>query len=689
MRCLPVEVSPHNPAYQQSVHEAWKVFIDGGEIRGRVPDRILDGWLLSRAARIDPMRIPDVPVLERQHLDDLRDEFATLLTAAAPVLDMLNSCIQNTGYMAILAAPSGHIIATVGDKDLLDMARTHYNMPGADRSINKVGASAIGMALQCCRPVQIFGYEHYNADLHSWRCASAPILADASGVLAVLTISGNIASPEIQALAMVTTFANYIGMRVRQQKIEATGQKVEALLRNAHDMLNYPLLVLDDSGGITHANRHASKLFTSSGPGLSGRSATSLVSSSDVQRLQLALSGQRLEHDSLTFLTDHGPQRIACTFSPVELNEGNLVGMTLSLNPGSSIAGGKTRSRADGSHSTATAKEPHATREVASVHTARYQFTDILGTSHTLRQAIDFARRASRLASRIIIYGESGTGKELFAQAIHNAGSDPERPFVGISCAAIPSDLIEAELFGYEEGAFTGARKGGQKGRLEAANGGTLFLDEVNSLPVSIQAKLLRVLQEMVFSPLGSNRIVRLDARVIAAGNASLADEVQAGTFRSDLYYRLNVVEIELPPLRERKGDVELLAKMFWRNLWKELGLPMATIEPAVVEALKAYPWPGNVRELQNVCERACILADGKSIRLNCLPRHILERHEVALVDAKPHAPIGQTSMDDLCESLVRETLEASDGNISKTSKTLGIARTTLYRKMKKYGLGQ
>lgn len=306
-----------------------------------------------------------------------------------------------------------------------------------------------------------------------------------------------------------------------------------------------------------------------------------------------------------------------------------------------------------------------------------------------MRQAIDFARRASRLASRIIIYGESGTGKELFAQAIHNAGSNPERPFVGISCAAIPNDLIEAELFGYEEGAFTGARKGGQKGRLEAANGGTLFLDEVNSLPLSVQAKLLRVLQEMVFSPLGSNRLVRLDARVIAAGNVNLATEVQAGTFRSDLYYRLNVVEIELPPLRERKGDVELLAKMFWRNLCREMGMPLATIEPAVIEALKAYPWPGNVRELQNVCERACILADGNSIRLDCLPRHIFEKYEVVLVDAKPHTPIGHTSMDGLCEDLVRKTLEASGGNISKASETLGIARTTLYRKMKKYGLGQ
>ena len=289
----------------------------------------------------------------------------------------------------------------------------------------------------------------------------------------------------------------------------------------------------------------------------------------------------------------------------------------------------------------------------------------------------------------MLILGETGAGKDVFARFTHGLSERRDKILLKVDCGGISETLTESELFGYEEGAFTGARKGGQKGRLEAANGGTLFLDEVNSLPLSVQAKLLRVLQEMVFSPLGSNRLVRLDARVVAAGNVNLANEVQAGTFRSDLYYRLNVVEIELPPLRERKGDVELLAKMFWRNLCREMGMPLATIEPAVIEALKAYPWPGNVRELQNVCERACILADGNSIRLDCLPRHIFEKHEAVLVDAKPHIPLGHTSMDDLCEDLVRKTLEAFGGNISKASETLGIARTTLYRKMKKYGLGQ
>ncbi|MGE4312080.1 sigma-54 interaction domain-containing protein [Desulfovibrio sp.] len=329
------------------------------------------------------------------------------------------------------------------------------------------------------------------------------------------------------------------------------------------------------------------------------------------------------------------------------------------------------------------------TREVEPVHTATYQFSDILGASPALRQAINFAHRASRMASRIVILGESGTGKELFAQAIHNAGNEPDRPFVGISCAAIPNNLIEAELFGYEEGAFTGARKGGQKGRLEAANGGTLFLDEVNSLPLAVQAKLLRVLQEMTFSPLGSNHLVRLDVRVIAAGNTNLADEVQAGTFRSDLYYRLNVLEIELPPLRERKGDVELLAKTFWRKLCARMSLPMVTVEPAVLEMLNAYSWPGNVRELQNVCERALVLSDGASIRLDCLPHHITGKNVTALAAGQPEVALGHTSMDDLCENMVRKTLEAAGGNISKASETLGIARTTLYRKMKKYGLGQ
>lgn len=306
---------------------------------------------------------------------------------------------------------------------------------------------------------------------------------------------------------------------------------------------------------------------------------------------------------------------------------------------------------------------------------------------------MDFASRAARMASRIVICGESGTGKELFAQAIHNAGPAAAGPFVGISCAAIPNDLIEAELFGYEEGAFTGAKKGGRKGKLEAANGGTLFLDEVNSLPLAVQAKFLRVLQEMSFTPLGSNRPVQLDMRVIAAGNTSLADAVREGSFRSDLYYRLNVVEIDLPPLRKRPGDVEMLANLFWRRLCAGAGMPRMIIEPAVMNALEAYSWPGNVRELQNVCERAWVLSDGTSIRSENLPRHVLGCHAAAVPaglsgSVATEAPEARAaSMDDLCESLVRKTLETSGGNVSKAAEALGIARTTLYRKMRKYGL--
>jgi len=306
---------------------------------------------------------------------------------------------------------------------------------------------------------------------------------------------------------------------------------------------------------------------------------------------------------------------------------------------------------------------------------------------------VDFASRAARMASRIVICGESGTGKELFAQAIHNAGPAAAGPFVGISCAAIPNDLIEAELFGYEEGAFTGAKKGGRKGKLEAANGGTLFLDEVNSLPLAVQAKFLRVLQEMSFTPLGSNRPVQLDMRVIAAGNTSLADAVREGSFRSDLYYRLNVVEIDLPPLRKRPGDVEMLANLFWRRLCAGAGMPRMIIEPAVMNALEAYSWPGNVRELQNVCERAWVLSDGTSIRSESLPRHVLGCHAAAVPaglsgSVATEAPEARAaSMDDLCESLVRKTLETSGGNVSKAAEALGIARTTLYRKMRKYGL--
>jgi transcriptional regulator with PAS, ATPase and Fis domain len=297
------------------------------------------------------------------------------------------------------------------------------------------------------------------------------------------------------------------------------------------------------------------------------------------------------------------------------------------------------------------------------------------------------ARRAAQSNSRVLIFGESGTGKELFAQAIHNASPIRSGPFVAISCAAIPRDLVESELFGYEDGAFTGARKGGMIGKIELASGGTLFLDEINSLSLDIQAKLLRTLQQMEVVRIGGSRPISVDVRVISATNRKLLEAVRQGTFREDLYFRLNVVEIAIPPLRERKEDIPFLADLFIQRQSDKMRRCSSSFTPATLQIMQAYAWPGNVRELENVCERSLLVAEDDEITPANLPRELLSPPLVP--DSFPMKLGEGMKIDAVYHSLIQSTLAACNGNISRAAKQLGVARSTLYRRMRTLGIDQ
>jgi transcriptional regulator with PAS, ATPase and Fis domain len=278
-----------------------------------------------------------------------------------------------------------------------------------------------------------------------------------------------------------------------------------------------------------------------------------------------------------------------------------------------------------------------------------------------------------------LIIGESGTGKELFAQAIHNFSSRSKEPFVAISCAAIPRDLIESELFGYRGGAFTGARREGQVGKFELAHKGTLFLDEVNGLPLDLQSKLLRTLQQGEITRLGDVQPIQIDVRVIAASNLDLMTEVENNNFREDLYYRLNVVEIFIPSLSQRIEDLELLIEHILKRHCQEMAIYKPQIDPKALKILMAYHWPGNVRELENCIERALLLSQGQTIQVTNLPERV--RKSNAKQKDRP------VSLKKSYKKLIKEALERSGGNISIAARELKIARSTFYRKMKEFGI--
>lgn len=313
---------------------------------------------------------------------------------------------------------------------------------------------------------------------------------------------------------------------------------------------------------------------------------------------------------------------------------------------------------------------------------AKYSFDTLVGSSEALKKVINVAQKVAKTNSNVLITGESGTGKELFAHAIHNASPRYFAPFIKINCAAIPSELLESELFGYEEGAFTGAKKGGKKGKFELANGGTILLDEIGDMPLGMQAKLLRVLQEKEVERLGGNIIRRIDVRIIASTNKDLEKLVVRDKFREDLYYRLNVMAIKLPSLRERKGDVRLLASELRKKLSDRLGVYVEGIAEETIEILERYDWPGNIRELENVIERSINLLDSDLIiKPENLPPRINKKRTKSVYGGKSLKEI----VENLETQLIKECLERNNGNKNKSAKELGISRVGLYKKIDRY----
>lgn len=324
-------------------------------------------------------------------------------------------------------------------------------------------------------------------------------------------------------------------------------------------------------------------------------------------------------------------------------------------------------------------------------------FSAIRGRSPLLKQVVAMARKVAATDATVLITGESGVGKELFAQALHRASRRAKGPFVALNCAAIPVTLFESELFGYQAGAFTGAERSGKPGKLELARGGTLFLDEIGDLPLELQAKLLRVLQERQFYRIGGTKPLPLEARIIAATNRRLDEEVAAGRFRADLYYRLNVVTLEIPPLRERPEDIPELVQAFLFECASRYDKPVPVLTPEALAALVRYPWPGNVRQLRNAVERAIILMDGNTLDVHHFPdvvNHATARNE----EGNPIAPLSAPPPHDASATQPPASEEAARivaalrttyGNKSAAARLLGISRGTLYNRLKALGLSE
>ncbi|MGE5370642.1 MAG: sigma 54-interacting transcriptional regulator [Solirubrobacterales bacterium] len=455
-------------------------------------------------------------------------------------------------------------------------------------------------------------------------------------------------------------------------------------LTNVFDTMSDGVIVLNQEGRISHFNPAAQNIIGHADEALLGIHVVDLFCGQAPRTLNLFRTGESFYDKEIMIDGRYGKIHATCSGKPVFNEQGKVIGATIILRPMAQV---------------------QELVNTFSGQQASFSFDSIIGEDKQLRRSVRLAMMASANNSTVLLQSESGTGKEVFAQAIHNSSSRSSGPFVAINCAALPRELVGSELFGYAEGAFTGAKRGGRPGKFELANHGTLLLDEIGDMPLEQQAVLLRAIQEKVTVRVGGDTPIPVDVRLIAATNKDLLGLVDQGRFRADLYYRLNVVRIAIPPLRERRHDIKLLFSHFLSLMSPKLGRYITEVDPAVISCLEKYNWPGNIRELQNVVERILLVSEDGRITLDNLPREIIlaalgttrnlpEYGPHPAASASAPAPGALTNrntrklhaLEQEKERIVA-ALDANAGNVSKAAMLLGISRNTLYRKMKDFDI--
>jgi sigma-54 dependent transcriptional regulator, acetoin dehydrogenase operon transcriptional activator AcoR len=644
--------------------KAWHLYLEKDELDAQlVRDPVASSWQRCRTLHVDPLLASGEEAEQARLLDQRREEKQRLIRVARPFMRDLSYFVSGTDFQVVLTDENGLLLEVVGEAPIADRTRQVHLCPGADWSEACRGTNAIGTAIVERAPVQIFAWEHFCAENQFLTCSAAPI-TDASGnITGLLDISGDFRQDSPHTLGMVVAATRAIENQLRLEdaanKLYAASRYSDALLHGITD----GFVAIDPQGIVTEINLRGGELFGVN-PALAKGFHMEKICQSNMPLLRVVKSGK--EYENLEVVVGKTGKRIRSSGSALRNEAGAIVGAVAffrEINP----------------------RQPLRRISLPSSH--GYQFEDIVGDSPAMQTAKDWAALAATCTSTVLILGESGTGKEIFANAIHNASERSREPFLAINCAAMPEGLIESELFGYSDGSFTGARKGGQAGKFEMANGGTLFLDEIGEMSPGMQAKLLRVLQERTISRIGSSVEIPVDIRIISATHCDLSKDVEAGRFREDLYYRLAVLEIKIPPLRERKGDIPQLSHALIAKISARLGFPPVGISSECLQKLAAYDWPGNVRQMENLLERALVRTRGCA---TLSAEHLeLPAAKTPATSSKGASPLATTSssLRDIEKQAISEALNACHGNIRQTAARLGIARNTLYRKLQDYEL--
>jgi sigma-54 dependent transcriptional regulator, acetoin dehydrogenase operon transcriptional activator AcoR len=601
---------------------------------------------------------PDFDPVARNDLALLIEQNHLLYAHAVPAMETLYQQIVNTHNMVILTDAKGVIVHSMGDDDFLEKASRVALQPGVAWSERSKGTNAIGTAIAEKTATLVHADQHYLAANHFLTCSAAPITDHKGNVVGVLDVSGDQRSFHKHTMALVRMSA----LMIENQLFAATFD--DSITLHFHARPEFVGTLMEGIASFTPGGRFLSA--NRNGLFQLGLSFSALQSHTFSSLFGMPVSAMfdhyRTAAPGLLNLCMHSGVRVYGRAQLRLLNEAQA----LSSN----------NERPSGAAAAQAAQAQHAARRLSGL---RYLNTG----DPQLEQVIAKVNKVLGRDIPILIMGETGTGKELLAQAIHNDSPRSMSPFVAVNCASIPETLIESELFGYEDGAFTGARKKGAIGKILQANGGTLFLDEIGDMPFGLQARLLRVLQERMVTPLGSDKSIPVNVELICATNHNLRDRIARGLFREDLYYRLNGLVVKLPPLRERT-DLETVVK---KILAAESNGGSYTVSEEVLFMFMRHKWPGNFRQLTNLLRTAIIMADDEhEISLRHMPDDFLDDidgHPVAVSDMNTDKMIATgANLEQMEHSAILKSLEAHGGNVSATARALGVSRNTIYRKV-------
>ncbi|HHY91414.1 MAG TPA: sigma-54-dependent Fis family transcriptional regulator [Clostridiales bacterium] len=655
------------------ISRAWEYFIQLGTLEGFsekdcVRDVILKSWERSYQHQVDPFH-EKKPILSPKEFQQKFQRRKTLINIAKPYMHKLYSFVKNSGFLVILTDEDGYVLESIGDPEITPKAEKSKLILGANRSEKNVGTNAIGTCLVTGQPIQVWAEEHYLKAHHIWTCSAAPIYDPNEKLIGCLDMTGPREKVHAHTLGMVVAAVDGIEKQMRMERAYNHISLINSQLNASLEASSSGTILIDNNGIITQINKLAiNMLGIQSDRQIIGKHIDDFIEYGKNIFDIPALNDNIYDYE-ITLKTKNNSS-LHCTLTAVlAKNEQNQkYGIVLTLNTIKRIR--KLVNKMTGSQ-------------------AKFTFDSILGNSHAIQEAKRLGMLAAKGTSNVLLLGESGTGKELFAQSIHNASDRCDGPFIAINCGALPRELIESELFGYEGGAFTGSKKEGHPGKFELANGGTLFLDEIGDMPLDIQVTLLRVLQNREIVRVGGKTVKPIDVRIIAATHKNLEECVENKTFRSDLYYRLNVFSIFIPALRDRKEDIKPLADHFLRKYNTAFHKQVSKINDDVYEALMQYDWPGNVRELENVIERGINICEGKVFTMKELPAHFQIQNKTPapqktnMLSSKENIP-SQSIENAEYEAIIAALLK-TNGNIKQAANILNISRRTLYRKLDKF----